>query len=120
MKSIYFIAVKEIICALFIVAVFQYINFDYYTTINAKNLEGREVEEVEEILVNYKAELRAGIGLIFLVVIHILQRVLFKIMYKQKQNHQIWFYTDIVICLANFSGMLYLSGIDAESAMDSN
>ena len=52
--------------------------------------------------------LREGIGLIFLVIIYIIQRVFFNMITRQPQRYEIWFYTDIVVSIVILTGMLFL------------
>ncbi|CDW88899.1 UNKNOWN [Stylonychia lemnae] len=60
------------------------------------------------------------VHMIFLILAHIIQRILFKFHFKLPQRHQIWFYTDIIISISSSSAILFLNQMTAIEVQQSS
>eukprot|EP00347_Sterkiella_histriomuscorum_P020408 403337919 len=119
MKSIFFIAFKDFICSLLVVVLFQYINYDYYTSLNhTKSQQFLTPDQVEENVNSYQMKSKIGLVMVILILIHIFQRMIFKTYYRLPQNHQVWFYTDIMIFISNITGIIFMTQITADDIIN--
>ena len=109
MKSIHFIAWKELICSLGVVVLFQYINYDYYTSLNKSKISKLTISEVQEKIDSYQTRSLMGLAMVVLIFAYIAQKIIFKSYFKLAHRYQIWFYTDIIISISNMAGIIYIN-----------
>lgn len=120
-RSIYFISGKDFLCSFLMVLIFQYVNYDYFTSLKYSNVEQLESKaDVEAVIKGYQNKTRLAAAFVLTILLHIIQRIWFMYYHKQSQHHQVWFYTDIIVSIGILFGISFMNRMTYDDLMHSS